>query len=116
MAGSILYAIPLAMGFQIGIVALLVGWMVGKAIRNGSYGVGGRPQQILAVVLTYFAISTSFFPAAGLHRRETWSGEPKSAAGNPDATIRAPVIQSAKPKISGAPGKAIGRSSSIHRR
>jgi hypothetical protein len=64
VAGSILYAIPLAMGFQIGIVALLVGWMVGKAIRAGSYGTGGRPQQILAVVLTYFAISTSFFPAA----------------------------------------------------
>jgi hypothetical protein len=64
LAGSILYAIPLALGFQIGIVALVVGYMVGKAIRHGSYGVGGRPQQILAVVLTYFAISTSFFPAA----------------------------------------------------
>ena len=63
VAGSILYAIPLAMGFQIGIVALLVGWMVGKAIRYGSYGVGGRPQQILALALTYFAISTSFIPA-----------------------------------------------------
>ena len=64
IAGSILHAIPLALGFQIGIVALAVGWMVGKAIRAGSYGTGGRPQQILAVVLTYFAISTSFFPAA----------------------------------------------------
>src|ERR1700676_5519044 len=63
LAGSILYAIPLAMGFQIGIVALAVGWMVGKAIRSGGYGVGGRPQQILAVALTYFAISMSFFPA-----------------------------------------------------
>ena len=63
LAGCILYAIPLAMGFQIGIVALAVGWMVGKAIRAGGYGTGGRPQQILAVALTYFAISTSFIPA-----------------------------------------------------
>jgi hypothetical protein len=63
IAGCLLYAIPLAMGVQIGIVALLVGWMVGKAIRTGSYGTGGRPQQILAVTLTYFAISMSFFPA-----------------------------------------------------
>ena len=63
VAGSILYAIPLAMGFQIGIVALAVGWMVGKAIRAGGYGIGGRPQQILAVALTYFAISMSFLPA-----------------------------------------------------
>jgi hypothetical protein len=64
LAGCILYAIVLAMGVQIGIVALAVGWMVGKAIRKGAYGVGGRPQQILAVALTYFAISTSFLPAA----------------------------------------------------
>jgi hypothetical protein len=63
LAGSILYAIPLAMGFQIGIVALVVGWMVGKAIRHGSYGTGGRAQQVLAVVLTYFAISASIVPA-----------------------------------------------------
>jgi hypothetical protein len=64
IAGCLLYAIVLAMGVQIGIVALAVGWMVGKAIRAGSYGMGGRKQQILAVALTYFAISTSFFPAA----------------------------------------------------
>lgn len=51
------------MGVQIGIVAIAVGYMVGKAIRYASYGVGGRPQQILAVALTYFAISTSVIPA-----------------------------------------------------
>ncbi len=64
LAGCLLYAVVLAMGVQIGIIALAVGWMVGKAIRYASYGVGGRPQQILAVALTYFAISTSFLPAA----------------------------------------------------
>jgi hypothetical protein len=64
LAGCLLYAVVLSMGVQIGIVALAVGWMVGKAIRYASYGVGGRPQQILAIALTYFAISTSFFPAA----------------------------------------------------
>ena len=47
-----------------GIVALAVGWMVGKAIRAGAYGTGGRAQQMVAVALTYFAISTSFLPAA----------------------------------------------------
>jgi hypothetical protein len=79
LAGSILYAIPLALGFQIGIVALAVGWMVGKALRAGSYGTGGRRQQILAVVLTYFAISTSFFPAA-LFLRAKHSLDGSSAA------------------------------------
>jgi len=47
---------------EIGIIAILVGWMVGKAIRHASNGLGGRPQQILAVTLTYFAISTSYIP------------------------------------------------------
>src|SRR5450759_2844358 len=47
---------------EIGLIAILVGWMVGKAIRHGSYGRGGRPQQILAVALTYFAITTSYIP------------------------------------------------------
>jgi hypothetical protein len=47
---------------EIGLIAILVGWMVGKAIRHASYGRGGRPQQILAVALTYFAITTSYIP------------------------------------------------------
>lgn len=105
LAGSVLYAIPLAMGFQIGIVALLVGWMVGKAIRKGSYGVGGRPQQILAVALTYFAISTSFFPAA-LFIGAKHAAEAKSAIKNDPAATAVPPVQKAKPKISG--GAAIG--------
>jgi hypothetical protein len=84
LAGCVLYAIPLALGFQIGIVALVVGWMVGRAIRTGAYGVGGRPQQILAVALTYFAISTSFFPAS-LFIGAKHAVEAKSAARNQSA-------------------------------
>jgi hypothetical protein len=101
LAGCILYAIPLAMGFQIGIVALVVGYMVGKAIRVGSYGVGGRPQQILAVALTYFAISTSFLPAVFFVGMKRGAAE-MSAAKKQSA---APKVQLAKPVIS--PGKAV---------
>ena len=54
--------VAIVTGLEIGLIAILVGIMVGKAIRNGSYGVGGRPQQILAVALTYFAITTSYVP------------------------------------------------------
>jgi hypothetical protein len=98
LAGCILYAIVLMMGVQIGIVALLVGYMVGKAIRSATYGVGGRPQQILAVALTYFAISTSFVPAMVVQGAKQARNRSKTA---PSA---APV-QPAKPQIS--PGKAI---------
>jgi len=62
-AGCALYAtIAIVTDMQIGLVAILVGIMVGKAIRHASGGLGGRPQQILAVVLTYLAITTSYFP------------------------------------------------------
>ena len=98
LAGCILYAIVLMMGVQIGIVALLVGYMVGKAIRRATYGVGGRPQQILAVALTYFAISTSCILVMIYEVG-------KQAKNKPKAEVSAPV-QPAKPVIS--PAKAIG--------
>jgi len=63
LAGCALYAlVSIVTGLEIGIIAIVVGIMVGKAIRYASNGLGGRPQQILAVVLTYFAITTSYVP------------------------------------------------------
>lgn len=63
LAGCILYAaVAILLHLQIGIIAIVVGILVGKAIRIGSKGLGGRPQQILAVLLTYFAITTSYIP------------------------------------------------------
>ena len=61
--GFLIYVlVAILFNLEIGIIAVLVGWMVGAAIRRASNGLGGRPQQILAVTLTYFAISTSYIP------------------------------------------------------
>jgi hypothetical protein len=103
LAGCLLYAAVLAMGVQIGIVALAVGWMVGKAIRHASYGIGGRRQQILAVALTYFAISTSFVPAAFMVRM-------KHAARPAARRQPAPAIvhdQTTTTPSAGSPGEAM---------
>ena len=63
LGGCLLYAlVAIVLHAEIGLIAIVVGWMVGKAIRHASYGRGGRPQQILAVALTYFAITTSYIP------------------------------------------------------
>jgi hypothetical protein len=63
LAGCAIYAIvAIATGMEIGLIAILVGVMVGKAIRRASGGFGGRQQQILAVALTYFSIATSYIP------------------------------------------------------
>lgn len=63
LAGCILYAtVAIVSGLEVGLIAIVVGYMVGKAIRRASRGLGGRPQQILAVTLTYFSITTSYIP------------------------------------------------------
>jgi hypothetical protein len=61
VAGCILYAtVAIVAHLELALIAILIGFMVGKAIRHASNGLGGRPQQILAVVLTYFAITFSY--------------------------------------------------------
>lgn len=68
LGGCILYAtVSIVTGIQIGLMAIVVGFMVGKAIRHASNGLGGRAQQVLAVVLTYFAITTSYIPVVVYH-------------------------------------------------
>jgi hypothetical protein len=50
-------------GYEIGLIAVAVGWLVGGAVRLGSRGLGGVPFQVLAVVLTYLAIVSTYVPA-----------------------------------------------------
>lgn len=61
--GLILYAaFTIVTGWIIGYVSLAVGYIVGKAIRMGSGGIGGRRYQIAAAVLTYAAVSMAAVP------------------------------------------------------
>jgi len=46
----------------IGYVSLAVGYIVGKAIKMGSGGMGGRRYQIAAALLTYSAVSIAAIP------------------------------------------------------
>lgn len=65
LIGLALYvAFALATGLVIGWVSLAVGWIVGKAMHMGSGGVGGRRYQVVAVLLTYVAVSMSAVPIA----------------------------------------------------
>jgi hypothetical protein len=107
-AGATLYAlVAIITGLQIGLLAILVGLMVGKAIRHGSGGLGGRPQQILAVALTYFAITTSYIPvfiydlAKNPHRTAQNGAKAVPPTGQ-SKTGAAPAV----PKSSGTPTPA----------
>ena len=55
--GLILYSVfGIVTGIEIGYISLAVGYIVGKAMRMGSRGNGGRRYQLAAVILTYAAV------------------------------------------------------------
>lgn len=56
------YAVLKLTDSQWGILAVVVGLVVGGAVRKGSNGRGGWRYQALAIVLTYTAIVTSYVP------------------------------------------------------
>ncbi len=59
---SIAYAAILVItNYELALISIAVGWLVGKAARVGTGGLGGRPVQIVAVIATYIAISGSLF-------------------------------------------------------
>ena len=61
--GFVAYAgFSIVTGWQIGYLALVVGWLVAKAMRKGSRNLGGRRYQIAAVALTYVAIALAAVP------------------------------------------------------
>ena len=47
-------------GYEVGLISILVGILVGGAVRKGSGGRGGWAYQALAIFLTYSAIAVSY--------------------------------------------------------
>ncbi len=87
---------------EVGFIAILVGFMVGSAVRKGSGGRGGRAYQILAVLITYCCIAANYMPdvieaafdvarkhrAAQAAQQAPVAGPPEQAAGGVDAGKR----------------------------
>jgi hypothetical protein len=102
IAGSILFALISLTGFQFSIVAILVGYMVGKAMMRATHGRSSRACQVMAVVLTYGAITTSYLPMMiSTAMKEHKAGGKKAAASD---------IQDAKrrPRNPGAAAAGLG--------
>jgi hypothetical protein len=82
LAGAVLYyAIRAVTGYELGLVAIVVGILVGKGVARGAHGRGGGGYQLMAVVLTYFAIALTYVP-------EIWQAWSQHApATNPIAQV-----------------------------
>lgn len=62
VGAGIYYAVLALSGYEVGIVAILVGYLVGRAVHWGSRGRGGWSYQTLAIGLTYLAIVSTYIP------------------------------------------------------
>jgi hypothetical protein len=80
LAGTALYwAILAATGYEFGLIAIVVGFAVGKAVHWGARGRGGWAYQTLAMVLTYLAIVSASVPLilTELSKRD-WAAQTQS--------------------------------------
>jgi hypothetical protein len=86
VAGAILYYAVIAItNFEIGLVAIAIGFMVGYAIKKGTHGRGGRTFQVIAVVLTYWSVGLAYLPLviAGMREPQASVQSGASDAGTP---------------------------------
>ena len=62
VGAAIWYGVRRATGYEVGLIAIVVGLMVGGAVRKGSDGRGGLGYQLLAVLITYASVSLNYLP------------------------------------------------------
>jgi hypothetical protein len=63
VAGSLLYfGVSALTGYEFGLIAIVVGFAVGKAVHWGARGRGGWRYQTLAIALTYLSIVATYVP------------------------------------------------------
>jgi hypothetical protein len=90
---------------QIGIVAILIGYMVGYTVRKGASGRGGLRFQIMAVALTYGSVALAYVPIVVLSSNAAQSVQ-HSAAASPSAPTADPRPREGQPR-SPFPGVAM---------
>ncbi len=98
-------AFTIITGWYIGYLALGVGYLIARAIKKGSNGLGGRRYQIAAVILTYAAISIAAVPigitAAVKHAKAERQAQTKTPSVVPDGSQQ-PIHRSSPPIAVGA--------------
>lgn len=94
---AIYVGFALATGWMVGYVSLAVGYLVGKGMVMGSRGVGGRRYQVVAIVLTYMAVSLAAIPIAISAHLKHRSAEQHAQSSTAPAPTAAPKQAQASP-------------------
>lgn len=95
LVGLAIYAgVVIFTGYEIGLVSLAVGFIVGRSVVLGSRGRTGTRYQVSAAMLTYFAVSMATIPVAVTYLAQ----EKDQAAITTDAAITASTTGSVEVK------------------
>jgi hypothetical protein len=90
VGAAIYYSVIAIARLEIGIVAILIGYMVGYSVRRGAQGRGGRRFQVLAAVLTYLAVAVAYSPLAIQEARRERTPATAAASDAPRLTPTSP--------------------------
>ena len=105
-AGTALYYAVLSItGYEVGLIAIVVGVMVGKAVHWGSHGRGGWKYQALAMALTYLSIVTSYIPMVIRETMKHQTSNSSAATPRPGSEGPASASPGARP-TGAAPGNS----------
>jgi hypothetical protein len=102
--GALWYAVRAGTGYEVGLIAVVVGFMVGGAVRAGGRRRGGLLYQAMAVALTYFGICIQYVPDIIQAIREQPAAE-QGAAGSAAAP---PVAQASPVAVTASSAEAPG--------
>jgi hypothetical protein len=111
LGSGIWYAVRAATGYEVGIIAVAVGVMVGAAVRKGSNGRGGWRYQALAMFLTYSSIVSAYVPDIVSEIRKMGQAGPKAsvastAAAPTPAAAGSTVPEGSAPQAAGSDAPA----------
>ena len=99
--GALWYAVRATTGYEVGLIAIVVGLMVGGAVRAGCRHRGGLGYQVLAVALTYFCICVQYVPdiIKAIREQPTAQAE-KASAVSSTTPAQATTVATAEPPAS----------------
>jgi len=100
LGAAIYYAVLAIAHLEIGLIAILSGYMIGTAVRTGANGRGGLRFQILALLLTYLSVAMAYTPVViqGIRNDRAESRTQASATTNGGLAAQAPSTHAAPPR------------------
>lgn len=67
LGAAIYYSFVTITDFELGLIAIVSGYLVGWAVRRGAGGRGGRRLQVAAVAMTYVSMALAYTPLVTMH-------------------------------------------------